>query len=643
MITPEYQTTQTKSIERAVSRGIQVLKRRPPQRGSEWARQHFKLERGQEFIPRPSQVAVLDLGCDRDVKEVVRVKPARTGGTKELIASAFGNMDMFHSDSGLWLPSDKPAQNFSKREIKPLLRSCKPLQKKHAAAGGGKSDDTLDMKVLSTCYLQILGGQSETNYRSVTLGFVGVDELSSFESNIEGMGSPGALLRRRLQDALYPKFLPSSTPGIEGKCQISALAEEAHVWLEYHIACPHCGQLQAPQWGGQDAAYGIKFGEGKGLSATRRAEQALYICIDCQGAFYYADSQANMHLSRWQTLDGQIWLDENSKFTDEHGEIEPFKQVAMRNNGIISHNISWAEAGLQWFAANKALQSGETGPLREFNTQYLAELWTELADSLVDTDSVSQEDYPADGTIPADVQVITAWGDVQKDRIEIQTKGWGFGEESWGLDYTVIFGDPTGGEIWEKVAKVFDREFITEQGEVLKILLCGVDHGGHWAEKVEQFCYHYDPFRCIPTKGDAGEGKPVARFPRKRNAKKVFLTMISTFPAKDTVYQRLRLEQTGPGYMHYPKPQAERYTDYDKQFYRGLTAERKLKAGNRIKWVLPSGRRNEPLDTETGNLCLIRVCQSHMGITLDDYTQPEPAEVEESLAEILARRDEPHA
>jgi phage terminase large subunit GpA-like protein len=51
---------------------------------------------------------------------------------------------------------------------------------------------------------------------------------------------------------------------------------------------------------------------------------------------------------------------------------------------------------------------------------------------------------------PQGVLVVTAGADVQDDRVEVEFVGFGLGDESWSLDYRVLYGDPSGRELWEE-------------------------------------------------------------------------------------------------------------------------------------------------------------------------------------------------
>ncbi|MGC3846039.1 phage terminase large subunit family protein, partial [Pseudomonas aeruginosa] len=76
------------------------------------------------------------------------------------------------------------------------------------------------------------------------------DDLSKFDADVEGVGSPSFLGDKRLDGALYAKSIRGSTPGVAGCCQITKAAEDSPHRLRLHIACPHCQREQHLKFGG---------------------------------------------------------------------------------------------------------------------------------------------------------------------------------------------------------------------------------------------------------------------------------------------------------------------------------------------------------------------------------------------------------
>ena len=80
--------------------------------------------------------------------------------------------------------------------------------------------------------------------------------------------------------------------------------------------------------------------------------------------------------------------------------------------------------------------------LKVFTNTALAESWEEQGHT-IETDPLlaRREGYKHD--CPDGVLVITASADLQSDCIEVEWRGWGIQEETWGLCYEVLVGDPS--------------------------------------------------------------------------------------------------------------------------------------------------------------------------------------------------------
>ena len=96
-------------------------------------------------------------------------------------------------------------------------------------------------------------------------------------------------------------------------------------------------------------------------------------------------------------------------------------------------------------------------------------------DTDVDEDSVDKETlkaraetYHAD--IPYGVIVLTAAVDVQKDRFEIEIRGWAREYQSWGIYKTEIYGNIEQNEVWDELEDyIFGQSFSFEDGARLGV------------------------------------------------------------------------------------------------------------------------------------------------------------------------------
>ena len=102
-----------------------------------------------------------------------------------------------------------------------------------------------------------------------------------------------------------------------------------------------------------------------------------------------------------------------------------------------------------------------------------------------------REHYPA--VVPLPVLVLTAGVDVQDDRLEVEVCGWRTGEESWGISYRVLWGDPAAAPVWRQLDDVLTALWEREDGLKMHIVQCCIDSAGHRTEAVYRYV---KPSRC---------------------------------------------------------------------------------------------------------------------------------------------------
>lgn len=194
--------------------------------------------------------------------------------------------------------------------------------------------------------------------------------------------------------------------------------------------------------------------------------------------------------------------------------------------------------------------------------------------------------------------MLTAGVDTQDDRFEAEVVGWGVGYESWGIRYAKIYGDMKLPEVWEKLDEFLQQTFEKKDGTMMKIKCVCMDSGGHFPNEVYKFCkarYHRGIFAI---RGKGGADVPYIPRPTKNNRVKAYLFTLGVDTGKSLMFQRLVIDEEGPGYCHFPR---EEEKGYDKDYFKGLTAEKMVlhyKKGRPVfEWELKQkGMRNEPLD-----------------------------------------------
>ena len=211
--------------------------------------------------------------------------------------------------------------------------------------------------------------------------------------------------------------------------------------------------------------------------------------------------------------------------------------------------------------------------------------------------------YP-EGHLADGVLVVTAAIDVQQDRLELEFRGWGLGEETWGLEYIVIPGNPGSVALWESLDQHLQKEFKTVDGIILKSA-CTVVDSGAFTQNVYDYCRKHQPSRVYPIKGASTRGLPIVSKRSKDQKTNVVFFVLGTDTIKDTIFGRLGVEDKGAGYCHFP-------LTYNAEYFDMLTAEHcvtRFKNGiPRREWVMKKNKkRNEALDIFGYNFAALKI------------------------------------
>ena len=211
--------------------------------------------------------------------------------------------------------------------------------------------------------------------------------------------------------------------------------------------------------------------------------------------------------------------------------------------------------------------------LMEFVNLKLGEAWEEINP---DADNWEQlynrrESYPATGTLPNGVLLLTAGIDVQHDRLECTVYGWGVGRECWGIEHRVLYGRPDDPRTWQQLDAVLQRQHSMPNGVNIAVACACVDSGdGTYTTNVYQYTKARERMRVFSVKGRGGIGVPFINTPTKSNAMKAMLFTLGVDSGKSLVMNRLSVSEPGPNFAHYAV-QEER--GFSENFFKQLTAE----------------------------------------------------------------------
>lgn len=287
-------------------------------------------------------------------------------------------------------------------------------------------------------------------------------------------------------------------------------------------------------------------------------------------------------------------------------------------------------------AAERALEADEDGAdstLRQVLTKQWGLPYTRpRAAAALDAEVLAEraDDRLQLGLVPVGVRFLTTAIDVQADRFEILTRGFGEAGESWVVDHRLIHEDTAADLLaWEQVlAQELSRTFALDdpEGRVMRARVVGFDSGGApgttvnayeaWKRlRARRVVRHLgkisdrDVWNLLPLKGlgsTAGK-RLVVDYPdsarRDRHAGASGEVPLGKFAAnayKDAVHARLLVAVPGPRYLHVPAalrgpwPQTPRPGSAPHRWFEQLTAERRDGLGRWAK--VKDGAANEVWD-----------------------------------------------
>lgn len=502
----------------------------------------------------------MDAISDPSIHTVVIMSSAQVGKT-EILNNVVGfYVDQDPAPMLLLQPTLEMGQAWSKDRLAPMLRDCPALIDKVKDPASRNSGNTLLHKTFPGGHITIAGANSPASLASRPVRVLLADEVDRYPASAGTEGDPVSLASKRTATFWNRKRVMTSTPTVKDASRIEKAFKESDQ-RRFWVPCPHCDVHQVLRWPQ------VQWPEGHPSSA-------LYACIEC----------------------GVLWSDAERWAAVRHGEWRAGANFA----GIAGFHLSelyspWRRLGetAEDFLAAKA----DKEQLKAWVNTALGETWEDKGET-VDGEAIKElmEPYGPDD-VPDAVQFCTAGVDTQDDRLEVEVVGWGEDEESWGIQYSVIYGDPAQDHVWEELDEILTGSFTTDQGRVIRIKCAAIDSGGHHAEAVFRFTKKRFRRKVYAIKGQGGQGRPIwpLRASKSKTAHTVFMVGVDT--AKDAIYSRFGIEDAGPGFCHLPSdPDA----GYDDQWFSGVTAEQKMtryKEGRAYYvWQLPKGKRNEPLD-----------------------------------------------
>lgn len=475
-------------------------------------------------------------------------------------------------------PTIEITEKFSKQRLAPSIAEIPSLRQKIADAPKGRdsSSNTIMVKTFPGGAIMLAGANSAAALRSMPIRFLELDEVDSYPADLDDEGDPVSLARARTSNFRRRKIFYASTPKLKETSRIEALFDSGDQRF-YHIPCPFCGMEQTLIFGQ------LRWTREKGEGDERGEPHDIhYECIGCKAKIEEHHKTKMLAAGRWI-----------AKYPGRH-------VASFHLNSLYSPLgfLSWTSIVREFLTAT---DKRDKNLMQAFVNTRLGETFSVTEGKEFDVKGLAAtrpEPYPCE--VPMGALFLTCGVDVQKDRLEYEVIGWGKDEECWHIEYRMLLGDPQLQAVWIELDAHLKKAFRHESGADLGIACTLIDSGDQ-SHVVYQFCADKAHRRIFPSKGQDGFGRGFYKKSTGKVKGSAYLFLLMVDEIKTRVYSHLKLDTEGPGYCHFPER-----PEYNENYFRGLTSEtlvpRKTVGGTKLRWTLPKGRRNEPLDIAVLNL-----------------------------------------
>jgi phage terminase large subunit GpA-like protein len=524
-----------------------------------------------------------------EARSVCIVGASQTFGKSELILNFSGRQ--IHLNPGPMMivePTNDFAKRFSRKRVDPMIEDCAVLSGIVAAKKSRGGSNTLNAKEFPGGELRVVGAETPGNLASDPTRDVMFDEVDRCQKSCGREGDVIQLGEARQEDfgkdafSLYvsspsgvrpkPLPLPDGEAQPENVSRILMLFEETDK-RHWFCPCQKCGKHQTLKWS-------------QVVWQENRPETARYVCefAECLHPHDDRERVAMIEAGEWRAT---------APFTGKRGYfLNAIASLSQPQRSYVSKLHQLAATFLS------AKRRGQNALMAWFNTQ-LCECFAEDTSETMAPMPLFSRREPYGDTLPAGIAILTAGVDVQEDRIELQVVGWGEEEESWAVDHHRFYGSPKQAGVWKELDKALLGRYPHALGVELGIERVCVDTG-HATDEAYDFCRAHSGRGIIAIKGMTqvgGRGKPLMNIPRKSGVRKVRLFLVSKHTGLKTLHARLKLDQPGPGYIHFP---SDRDPLFDVNYFQQLTANSVHMIRDRgFEWeeFNPGTRRDEAADT----------------------------------------------
>lgn len=575
---------------------------------SEWAERYAYLpqegnaEPGKFHLARmPYETAMLDDPLDPASIETYWMIGSQLGKTLCIIIIIEYHVDHAPSSMLVVYPTLDSAKSWMREKFIPTTKETPRLKGKLKEPRAKDSESTTLNRKFPGGNLTASGANSVSGLRQRSKRIIILDEIDAMEVTTEG--DPIALADKRAETFHDAIKLKSSTPTKKETSRIEEGFDRSDKQL-YFLPCWSCGGFMALET--ERFIFSFKQPDG---TEKRDTESAVFECEHCKA--HWTDPHRLAAIASGHVDNEPVRVD-GVELRAEWRATAPFKGVRGRRLP------GWYQViGKKKAFKNFHHQFAENFLEAKHKGEQTLEVWTNTFESKTFEPKAEQvdwlpllsrcEDYG--GELPEEVCLLIAAADVQKDRVEIEVVGWGEEEESWGVEKAVIYGDFDLPVTQQAVDDYLLKRWKHPGGAEIGITCAAID-SGHKTKAVYAFARQRVSRRIYAVKGGSdGEGMPLVTT-RHHKHYRINLHTVGTDTAKVSIFDRVKIDEPGARYMHFPKGRG-----YTESYFKQLCSEKLqtyLERGVRRRRWVKRFERNESLDLRVYGLAALDILKPNI-------------------------------
>lgn len=491
---------------------LAALRPPPMLKLSEWIERNVVLPSSVSATPGsvriwPFQREIADAIGDAAIERVTLVKSVRVGLSTLVTSAVAGYVANDPGPMLLLLPTESDCRDFVVSDLEPIFQASPALNGLFSSTpeGDGADRETLLSKRFPGGFLKIVAAKSPRNLRRHNVRVLLIDEADAMEPGREG--SAILLAEKRTLSFGNRKIILGSTPVFADTSNVLRSYAQSDQRI-YEVPCPECGEFTEILW------RHIVWPEGK-------PEQAAFGCPHCGSIVEERHKPQMVAAGRWRATQPHV-----------RGH------AGFKINALVSTlaNASWGKLAAEFRAAKN-----DPELLKVFTNTILAEGWNHAGEVLQEGElAMRAEEFSLD-LIPAEVLIVTAGIDVQRDRLEVGLCGWTEAGECLVLAHKVIYGLPSENATWTELDGLLSTRWRHELGGSIGVDAAFVDSGDGVTQKdVYAFAFPRYARKIMACKGAPGFSRPWIEMAKVKTGQRGRMFIVGVDTIKSAIFDRLR-------------------------------------------------------------------------------------------------------